>query len=72
MSPETEKINREIIARFGLGNAFLSLSNFIDEDELKEWQRIIAVAYDIDIDDDKNTDSVENVQDVAVVEVSIT
>ena len=60
MSSETEKINREIIARFGLGNAFLSLSNFINEDELKEWQRIIAVAYDIDIDDDKNKDRVKD------------
>lgn len=60
MTQETDKINREIIARMGLGNAFLSLSNFIDEDELKEWQRTIADNYDIDIDYDENKDTVKN------------
>lgn len=54
MSPETDKINRKIIAHFGLGNAFLSLSNFIDEDELKEWQRIITNEYNINIDTDES------------------
>lgn len=44
-----DKRNRKIIERIGLGNAFLSLCDFISEKELYEWQSVTADELNIEL-----------------------